>query len=206
MAKGIYNSGQITALYPFLKVVPDWMLLGGPADSDEAQSLRKVYPQVQILAVEACMELVLWQKANGFPPDALIINRALSNKNWEQLEFSVFKEVPRRSSAVRELEGGPIEKRRVESVTIDFLTTHMGMPVQNGILWLDIEGSELRALQGAVISLEQRCWQVINVEMINDQEETNTQITSLLESFGYRDAHQWDQRSGNHADHIFIRS
>ncbi len=92
----------------------------------------------------------------------------------------------------------------VKTTTLDQLDRMYGR-FKDAILWLDIEGMELRALQGAIGLLRRKAVRLINVEIRLDSEETvGAAIKELLTSQGFYEVFHWDRQSGNHYDAIYV--
>ncbi len=197
----VYNSGQLANIYRFVYGNPEWFILGGPGDGDEAQCAVKQWPGINVVAVEACTEMRQWQLKHGFP-DGLLLGYALSDgRGWAQLK--VDPDNYHNSTMVMDRAGNTLNQP-VCMITLDELSQRYG-PFANAILWLDIEGMEYRALLGAENLLKRKAFMLINVEIMLDEEETKGRnIRELLTGYGYVKADHWDRQSGNHYDEIYV--
>lgn len=203
-----YNAGQFRNLNRYLRFVPQWLLLGGPADADEAQTFVADYPSGNVIAVEPCRQMVEWQRANRFPSDGRLIHAALSDYVGSA-ELTVPQNEYRCSSIVNAAAVLNREAKAaielVPTVTLDALRQQYG-PFPDAILWLDIEGAEPRALRGAANLLASGDVRLINVEvMFRDVETVGKEIDDLLMAAGYYNTDHWDVSSGNHYDAVYLR-
>ena len=193
-----YNPGQVEVLYKYLKQIPDWLILGGPADGDESQVLKKRFPNLKVLAFEPCRDMFDWQLANGFPKDGILLPVALTAKEGEVR----LREAGRSSSIGRSVDCTQISS--TQSITLDSIYKVYG-PFKSAIVWLDIEGSELEAIEGASKMMSARGVQIVNVEMLREAPDRNRRLDAIIRKYGFRYADNWDVQSGNHYDSIYVR-
>jgi FkbM family methyltransferase len=198
-----YNPGQIKIIYQYLKQPPDWLILGGPADANEAQCFHIQYPSAKIIAIEPCPQMVEWQLANEFPFPNRLIQAALSNEVGTGLLNVGCLGEERCSSLVREQEDFT-QTVETQVTTLDQLSETYG-PFTNAVLWLDIEGMELPALQGAIKLFESDAIRLVNVEMLLDTPETNVKVEDFILGYGFKYEDHWDRQSGNHYDTIYTK-
>lgn len=139
------NSGQLKGIVPFLKGrVPRWLILGGPADGDEAQTALALWPGIKVVAVEPNPEAVVWQRANGWPAEATLVEAALwyCEGTTQVLVPHGFLRSgstnPERLRLNRDAEPGwkVGEVADVPTVTLDRLSRRYG-PFEEAVLWLD---------------------------------------------------------------------
>lgn len=192
-----YNSGQVKTIFPYCKD-PDWFILGGPADGDEAQCFIKQFPNCKVLACEPDITMLKWQLANNFPQPSRLLWCALSDKTGQE-PFKSNPDNPRCSSLMMDREG---ESTMVDTTTLDAL--HRTYTFTRAVLWLDIEGWEYRALQGARSILHQGLVDVINLEVLHRLVDEYRGIVRLMEEFGFELALRWNQNEGHH-DRIYVR-
>jgi FkbM family methyltransferase len=91
------------------------------------------------------------------------------------------------------------DKVQIPTTTLDTLDLEKG-PFRNAVLWADIEGSELRMLQGATKLLSEKRIQAILLEIWSfDEWYAEKEVIDYLAKFDYPLA----KKVGN--DHIFVR-
>lgn len=121
-----YNPGQFNVIKAHITREPEWLILGGPSDGDEAQCAKKLWPNIKIVGVEPVLDCISWQFANGWPKDALLLPFALS-ETCGRTSINVPADNLRTASLMSNRPGTPQE---VSTVTIDRLSTEYG-PFQN---------------------------------------------------------------------------
>lgn len=198
----VYSSNQVKVLWPYVdkirrddKEFPQWFVLGGPANGDEAQRLKAKYPHTTCLAVEPSSAMVEYQRTNGFPGE--VVQAGLCNKVGVG-EITIVNGSERNSSMVWDIKG---ELVKVSLTTVDALDYLYG-PVDKGILWLDIEGMELEALRGAIGCFERGAFRLVNVEVNDDYPFTTRRIHSFLSCYGLERVKTWDNQ-GRYHNHVY---
>lgn len=150
----VYRPGQARVLFKFLKRPPLWFLIGGQADGDEAQTVVEQYRECWCIGVEP----VYYRNALPFPGTA--IRGALTASPGHVTLFTPSGD-SRRTTRDRHVTGAELT---VPGYTIDSLVEQYKI---NGglVIWLDIEGMELDALQGATESFTAGIVDAVNVEV-----------------------------------------
>ncbi len=198
-----YNPGQLRNVYKYLRFEPQWLILGGPADADEAQTFVTDYPDGNVIGVEPCSEMVKWQRSHAFP--GRLLHAALSDEVG--IAALSVPHTEHRCSTIHNPmgDGRGYGVEEVVTVTLDSIHEAYG-PFPQSILWLDIEGMELRALKGASKLLASGDVRMVNVEiMLHDETTTGRDIRHLLNDAGYFQIDHWDRGSGNHYDAVYLR-
>jgi FkbM family methyltransferase len=188
----VYNPGQLCHVAPFVHTPPRWFILAGPADGNESQTACCLWPDVRVIALEPVERLRDWQRAHGFPPDGLLLPNALWNR-CGPLRFVEATGHPRHSSAVRAVEGTAGE---VEAITLDRLAELHG-PFEGAFLWMDIEGSEAYALEGAAEVLRRGMLDYVNIEVAHEGPGDWT-CHRLLSEAGFWPIHVWNRQPTHH--------
>lgn len=195
-----YNDAQFKIVERFVPKRPDWLILGGPADGNEAQWAEKLWPGIRIIGVEPVLENIQWQLANDWPKDYnLLIQFALGDDNG-----STTINVPENKRAGSCLSDRPGIPRDVPVITIDTLNTLFG-PFKNCILWLDIEGWEYKALVGALELFSSGEVTLVNVEILERLTEHTALIEKFFSDFGFKLAHVWNEQPGLVQDRIYVK-
>lgn len=191
----IYNPGQVEVLFKYLEKPPNWFILGGPADGDEAQCFHAQYPTTNIIGLEPCTEFCKYQLRNRFP--GILINSGLSDTDGTLS----MRHNGRMSSMVRDVQVGDI--RQINVMTLDTLSSVYG-PFTDAVLWLDIEGMEYQAMLGAVGLLASQSIELINLEFMEDVKTSNL-LETLLEDNGFRFLETWKVGQTACRDRIYKR-
>ena len=113
---------------------------------------------------------------------------------------------------------GKEELTEVETVTaktLDWIDEQMG-GLDRILLWMDIEGAELKALQGATKMLEEHRVKWLNLEVMPSEVPApgwplEKEISDFLAGYGYKQVHKygmrrWYQPSKPHYDAIYVLS
>ncbi len=195
----IYNAYQAAVIINHLPRRPDWFVVGGPADGNEAQWVARRFPSCKIVGVEPSGPMRDYQAAHGFP--GVMVAGGLADRPGRGVITHV-DEFPRSSTMVRDVKGRTEE---IDLFTVDQLSATYG-PFTNCVLWLDVEGMEYRVLLGAAGLLGAGHVILVNVEvMTSERPNDEVVIRDLLTSNGFVLRWRWDQRSGNHEDQIWVR-
>lgn len=200
-----YNPGQFERVVPFLPEPPQWLILGGPADGDEAQTAARLFPGLRVLGVEPLRDACDWQAQNGWPGE--LLRAALWSTTGKVQIMHGRGENALRQSYVTEGVGSEY----VKAVTLDQLDVDHG-PFDKAVLWLDIEGAELEALRGGPRLLASGRVMLVNVEMSRERPKLAWEIHVLLKSHGFEFAHQWhwevepqDVSTAPYKDCVYVR-
>ena len=205
----IYNPGQFENIVPYIKTTPEWLILGGPGDGNEAQCAAKMYPGIQIIGLEPLEQMREHQLSNGWPVEAKLLPYALSDTHG-MVEMCINPDNFRASSTIPNwCAAAPATDRAkaliVETVTIDSLNDPND-PFRKVILWLDIEGSEITAIRGATQLFDSGEVILVNVEITDRYPEHAAKVNSLLTHYGFREVRRWNVQPGLVHDRIYTRS
>lgn len=184
-----YEPGQAAVLFDFWPPEVEWFVIGGPADGDEAQTVKVKYPDIRCLGFEPN------QHFGAFFPGELR-REALWSEDRELL-LAVPTGAERSSSVV--LGGFPCPHTRVKvkGIRLD----GFGFTIRNIVLWLDIEYAEHQALLGAVGLL--RAGQVLLVNL-ETYDHLFPPIRDFLWNHGLREVKRWNDKAiGGRFDVIF---
>ena len=205
-----YSPGHLATIYPFMEGLPEpeWLLLGGPADANEAQTVRERWPNIKVIGVDPNPDVIAWQLLHGWPDAQPLLCFALSDKVGTEIvahtgeglrSTQMYCHDPDDPLSVEQVQSLPT----VPSTTWDYLDRIWG-PFTNAILWMDIERSELKALQGARNLLARGAILLINVEEMSSHGGPEPYIGPFLAEYGFRRVHQWNA-SEHCRDRIYIR-
>jgi FkbM family methyltransferase len=143
--------------------------LGGPADGDEAQLFHEVFPNVLVTGFEPHREFYKYQQRVNFP--GALRSEALWNSIGEH-PFYDFTGNGGRGSRMGQgltedwLDTDPGCSYVVQTTTLDHV--FYPAPEKSLALWIDIERSELIALQGARQLLEAGSFDAILLEAFDE--------------------------------------
>lgn len=206
-----YGDGQLKVLLPHLPHPPRWLFLGGPADANEAQTARRLWPGIPVVGVEPNPEAVAWQRANGWPSDAPLLHAALTDRHGGTVEVTYepgrLRNARRSDSPDQYVPASASRRITVPAVSIDGLTDLLEPtlgPVEDALLWLDIEGSELLALRGAGRLLGGGRVMSINVELMDTIPGVTSGVHQLLTAAGYIAVCEWNA-SAACRDRVYVR-
>ncbi|MDB4786240.1 FkbM family methyltransferase [bacterium] len=159
---------QSSVLFDYWTDDIDWFIVGGTADSNEAQVVHDEYPNVNCIGFEPNPEFVNKQNMElQFP--GKVYPYALWNENTE-LSLATPKKATARSSSVCRPYPSPDmgnhqegTEYKVQSRTLDSLSEEFG-PFDGAVLWIDIEYAERKCLEGAKNLLTMGAIKIINLE------------------------------------------
>ena len=195
-----YNPGQFNVIKDFVTREPEWLILGGPSDGDEAQCARNLWPKLHIIGVEPVLDCISWQFANDWPKDALLLPFALS-ETCGRTSINITEDL--RSASL--MPDRPGITQEVSTVTIDRLNKEYG-PFQKAILWLDIEGYEYEALQGARKLFNAEAVDIVNVEILHRRPESTADIEDFFAYYNFSLVHIWNDQAEIVQDRIYRRN
>lgn len=195
-----YSPGQLSVIYPYLPREPRWLLLGGPADANEAQTAVARWPDIRVVGVEMNPDAIAWQLAHGWPPGQVLLHAAL----WDQVGLAPVANAGstlRHASLYGSSADVPDDPRTIQTTTWDTLDKVLG-PFEDAVVWMDIEGSELAALRGATNLIASGRVLLWNIEMLSHIPGLMESVPALLR--GYRAVKDWNA-SDACRDRIFVR-
>jgi FkbM family methyltransferase len=198
----VYCPDQILEICPYLIREPQWLLLGGPADSNEAQTAVRQWPEISGIGIEPSKGLRQWQLENDWPMKFPLLPYALAESCREATFQNSYSNW--RSGTLLDRELG--EKETVETITLDSLAAQYG-PFNDAILWLDIEGYEYKALQGAEELFRRKSVLLVNLEITEILQETTQQIEAWMDNRNFRCRHKWGYKYGSRSrfhDRIYV--
>jgi len=203
-----------TTICEFIDEPPLVMYDVGVGPKSEYMVLGEIYPDMKIVGMEPSRNFFL-SLLPSFP--GLLLPYAVWNEPAEL-------ELHRRSSEYDATDAptvfsvGPgkrelTETETVTAKTLDWIDEQMGC-LDRILLWMDIEGAELKALQGATKMLEEHRVKWLNLEVMPSEVPTEgwpleQEISDFLAGYGYKLAHKygmrkWYQPSKPHCDAIYV--
>lgn len=198
-----YNPGQFTTIYPYVRQTPHYLILGGPADGNEAQCAAREWPDIRVIGLEPSLRARRWQRMNGWNDRNPLLPYALSNRNG--LGIMAFPDRGLnddiRCASMMPDRGGI--RSVVATVTIDELDRAYG-PFNRAILWLDIEGYELEALEGAESLFNKGGVDLVNLEILERRSEVTEKIKAFFDRHSFELVLRWNSESGPHHDRIYV--
>ena len=205
-----YNKDQLLTIVPFITTPPEWFILGGPSDGNEAQCAKRVWPSLEIIAIEPLLSNVEWQYNNAFPSDAVMVTAAIGKKSGPlNLYINSDPKNGHRCSSIT-VEAGEDGRAFVQTevTTLDKLDDVYG-PFARSLLWLDIEGAEYDALLGAVGLFEREKIDYVNVEVMSRNQNTADNVHKFLTDRGFKLTHTWnvhyELQKFHHCDKFYAR-
>lgn len=177
---------------PHINFIPEWFIDCGPGCASEYKDARLQWPSVTLLGLEPSP--IGYEAAKlKFPKDdqALLLQVAVWDKdeviNLHQssdlLHSLCFKRAD--EAVTDDPTGDSSDMAQVQARSLDSLDQEYG-PIDKAILWLDIEGSERRALRGAYKLLRRGAIWAVNIETRPEYEQEFNIILSQsgLKSIG----------------------
>lgn len=192
----IYNPGQVKKIFPFVPPDVKWFLLAGPADGDEGQVFKQQFPSAQVIGFEPNLACFQYQKEHVFP--GTLLNVALWDEDCKVHLKTVHFARPMdiaRTSTILPHSDLPTYLAETQANRLETLSEKYG-PFRDAVLWLDIEGSELKALVGAGILLISGAIVLVNAEIHIDgdseDEPKESAIHQYLAAYGFKEVKRWN--------------
>jgi FkbM family methyltransferase len=170
-----YSPGQLAVIFPYVDLEPQfepkWLLLGGPADGNEAETATLKWPGIRCIGVEPNPAAYKWQMENC-PCWGKSRNRLIEGALDQKLgTISIYHSRDEAEEARRNARRVPdnttmggYQVTQVPTYTWDYLDSIYG-PFEDAVMWMDIEMMEYPALLGAKTLLARNAIRLINVEM-----------------------------------------
>lgn len=183
---------------PFLDFTPQWFIDCGPGSGVEALEVKEKWPDVNILRLEPS-PVGFIAASRLFP--AGDNSRLLNLGVWDfDCKLNLSNPYTLLNSTFRTLDE-PESVIEVQVRSLDSLDQEFG-PFNDVLLWIDIEGSEMRALSGADNLLGRRVIKAINVEVNG---ETQYSIHPRLRGHGFSKLRTYfDQGNGHSRDELWV--
>ena len=198
-----YNPGQFRNVVPFVTAPPQALILAGPADGDEAQVAKELWPNLTVVGLEPNPEAVSWQFAHGWPGEKLIGMALSDRRGVGKFHFHHDQKSRLRSSRLEQDFGaGSIE---VNVTTLDDIVPICLSGETDLMVWLDIEGHELQALRGGRNLFTSGRVRYVNVECLDRLWITNEKIDRFLTGYGLKCVHEWNVQKGFVRDKFYRR-
>jgi FkbM family methyltransferase len=201
----IYQENQLVECMSYInESIPiSWFILGGPSDGNEAQGIVKLLPKINILGCEPYKPMYQWQLDHDWPiSNGQLLGIALGNKECK-MALNIDEDKPRCSSFMQERTSNLKEIVSVD--TIDNLSLKYG-PFTNIFLWLDIEGHEYEALEGAEELFACNEINIINLEILERRAEHTEKIEKFMKWYGMIEIKRWNIHTNSHHDRLYIHN
>lgn len=178
----------------------------GVGPKTEYLVIKKKFPKVPLFGVEANPDTYNLIK-DVFP--GKVFNRAIS-ESGEPVDFYIHKENTMASGLIPyDNTKDNIQKITVPSQTLDGFFQEIGEP-DGCLMWMDIEGYELKALRSAPRMLVSGKIKWLNIEVRNRWNNksnacTESEIDRFLEIYGYKKIFSYNHYpSSRHHDSIYV--
>jgi FkbM family methyltransferase len=187
----------------YLKKTPEAFYDIGVGPKSEWITLHKKYPSMKLYGCEPHTNMYHKLLAT-FPGD--IIHVAISNYSGKGV-LNAYPEDDGRQSSLMDRNKNSVAIP-IDIWTLDEFDKHFNSP-EDIILWMDIEGSELKALQGGIELLSSGRILAINLEVRDDVRGvsgwcTATEVDDFLITYGYKMVKKYMDH-GTHWDVIYTK-
>lgn len=208
MKNSNYNQKYDTVICQFIQpnTSPEMLINLGVGSKRESSTLSKLYPAMKLIGLEPC-PINFKQNITIFP-GLLLPYAAWSEETSLDLYFSKSNLDGASVFAI-----GRDENVKVYARTLDSIDHQLGCP-DHILLWMDIEGAELMALQGATKLLESGRVHWINIAVRNKwpgnmKASTREEVHQFLTKFGYKEKLQYNHHNRQsefwRCDAIYVR-
>ena len=192
---------------PHIKFIPEWFIDCGPGCASEYKDARHKWPSVALLGLEPSP--IGYEAARqGFPVDdnSLLLQVAI----WDKDEIITLHQASdllhslcfRRADEAQtdDPTGDSADMVKVQARSLDSLDAEYG-PFDKVVLWMDIEGSERRALRGAKNLLSRGAIWAVNIET---RPEYEIEFNTILSQSGLKTVSRYLQCE-TYWDEVWIR-
>lgn len=195
----IYNPGQAEKMIHCVNFLPDWFIDAGPANGNEAHIFKKRWPTISVLGLEPGRASIEDALALIYP--GILIQKAMWSSDCRK---AIYKSDQSRSASLMRSEGST-SSDDVDCVTLATLSATYG-PFTNAVLWLDVEGSEIDALEGGRNLILSGAIRLANVEVYDGggSPEHEGQVNDWMKSVGMGLVLSYE-RNGFHHDNVYRR-
>ena len=171
---------------PYIQFQPKWLLSCGPANGEEYLAIRKHWPGIRLLGLEPSPVGYAYA-LKQWPADGILLQVAVWDRD-ETVTLHKAHDLMHGTCFVDfdhiladDLTGDSGDSIQVPARSLDSLDAEYG-PFAEAILWLDVEGSERRALEGATWLIARGAIRAVNIEM---RPQYATDFQRLFESWGF---------------------
>lgn len=203
-----YNQKHDTVISQFISptISPEMLINVGVGCKRESNTLSTLYPAMKSTGLEPC-PITFKQNITTFP-GILLPYAAWSEETYLDLYFSKSN-----LDAASVFAIGRDENVKVYARTLDSIDHQLGYP-DRILLWMDIEGAELMALQGGTKLLESGRVNWINIAVRNKwsgnmKASTREEVHQFLTKFGYKEKLQYNHHNRQsefwRCDAIYLR-
>lgn len=170
----------------------------GAFDGRDSLRMSKFWPKAKIFSFEAVPNLFNIAQSNCLNyPNIRVINLALSNEESQEIELYTFKgmgQVHGSSSILKPTLHSRYKPKikfneiiKVEAVTLDSWTKNIGIS-NIDLLWLDLQGAELKILSGAhdILQNTRVCHLEVSRNPLYEGAPTLTEVDDFMKSKGFK--------------------
>lgn len=169
MSKQSFADNQAEILFEYWPEGIKQFIVGGPANSNEAQTIHNKFPNVKCIGFEPNPHFV-WEQNGQLKFPGKVHEYALWSEDTELTLMTPEKATARSSSVCRpnpapDMRGEykPGSSYQVQGRSLDSLSEEFG-PFEDAVLWIDIEYAEIPCLKGAAKLLSEGKIKLINLE------------------------------------------
>lgn len=191
-----YADGQLRTMARMMKgEVPSWFILCGPADGNEAQTAVKEWPGVKVYGIEPNKYAVDFQLANGWPGNYLFNGAVMDYTGYCQI-YGISPDDLRHGRAPEgDEKGGEVPCWQLDRLDVGIW--------KRALLWMDIEGSEAKALRGAELLLSRGVVWWVSVETSTALPDVLAEVEATLTRHGFERVGVWHDSGGPYKDTLW---
>ncbi len=177
----------LSVVVPFLDQDPKWLILCGLGNDNDALPAIKRWPDVKVIGIDIDQRSLDEQRKRGWRDQDVLVQAALSdNIGFDDVNMDNVCHASLHPMELVKVES--INKHKVVTITLDDIDNELG-PFGEAVLWIDLEGYDYKALQGAKKLLASGRVLLVGVEI--QYRLNNDGMFNLLAEMGYELVHQW---------------
>lgn len=189
-----YAVGQAQDVIPLIDFTPRWLIDCGPGFGQEAKEFKERWPNIRVIGLEpspTTLDLLL-----GNYPGTLYSYAAWSSSG----SMNLFGADTEMGASLVYQGNNPQARLEVQTIKLDTLNLGIG-PIEDAILWADVEGAEREVLLGASDLIKNGKIRLINVEVHDGESEQS--MDALCASLGFKKVKSY-AHNGAHHDNVYI--
>jgi hypothetical protein len=190
-----YKPKQADTIFRYVHFRPEWLIDCGPGFGQEALSFKARWSHIKVVGLEPSRKTRLLIKDTY--PGMLLGLAAWSTCELDRPLHYHETEMGATLTPLTE-SGAPI---KVDCVSLDRLDDWLG-PIENAVLWADVEMSEEYVVRGAAGLLLSGGIRLMNLETHDGDMEKS--LDELCDSMGFDKIHSYEH-SGYHHDNLYRR-
>lgn len=187
---------QALDVFPFIDFEPEWLIDCGPGLGQEAHRFKERWPKIKVIGMEP-VEHTWRLRQKDFP--GVLLNAAVWSGDGAEYLHGCDTEMG--ASLVYSCLTSKSDPVKVSTISLNTLDYWTG-PFNNTILWADVEGSELKLIEGSSSLFSRGAIRLMNLEVHEGEEER--ELDRVCSQLGFEKVFSYAE-NGAHHDNVYRR-